>query len=89
MYNGINITEIKIVKRMAETTLFLMYDISFLVNAAERSGTNAVESEPIIVDGMYKNGMVIPIAVPKRVRACAEVYPAATNLSGTINAING
>ena len=47
-----------------ERTLAVMQELSFFATAEDKSGTRAVESEPIIVDGINKNGKVIPIAVP-------------------------
>lgn len=43
---------------------FLIWEESSLSTAAERSGISAVESEPTIVIGMNKRGIVIPIATP-------------------------
>ena len=53
-----------IVNTMEEVILFFIWSVSCLTTALDRSGTSAIESEPVRADGMKIKGSVMPIAIP-------------------------
>ena len=52
-------------------------------------GISAIESDPIIVDGIDISGKTIPILMPSIVRACSLEYPPFISISGSIIDTNG
>lgn len=89
MNTGISKNDTNTANTIEDCTLFSMCFVSFFASAVEISGTIAVASEPIIDDGIYKNGNAIPTATPYISIDWLDVKPDAMSIAGRISAISG